>query len=202
MRPLFWAAWVFDAEADVSWTTDSDAGHGRSQWAPHAGTARLRFDRIVASASRGLTAKESAALTAGYDLQGARAVVDLPHLGPRGADVERFELQRSAARRHIASVIEGLAASRVRSGIAPGSRFRNTHVSLVLRGLRTYRVLFPVWILTYRYADEPYRVVIHGQRGDLVVGERPISILRVLMLVGGAIVGLVLVGLLIGLLAR
>lgn len=202
MRPLFWAGWVFDAEADVAFTTDSDAGHGRAQWAPHAGMSRLRFERIVASASRGLTAAESSALTPGYDLASARPVAELLALGPRGADVERFELQRSAARRHVASILERIALARVRSGLAPGSRFRNTHVSLVLRGLRTHRVLFPAYVLSYRYRDRPYRVVIHGQRADLVLGERPLSIPRVLMVVGGVLGSLLLLALLIGLLAR
>src|SRR5262249_9282351 len=32
LRPLFWCAWLFDADALVSWTADSDAGSGRSPW--------------------------------------------------------------------------------------------------------------------------------------------------------------------------
>lgn len=198
MRPSFWAAWVFDAEADVAFATDSDAGHGRSQWAPHAGLCRMRFDRIIVSASRGLTPKESFALASGYDLGTARPIEAAAGAGPRDADVERFELQRSAARKHIASVIEGLAAQRVRSGIAPGQRFRKTHVSLVLCGLRTQRVLFPAYILSYRYRDRAYRVVVHGQRPELVVGEMPISVGRVLLVVAGVVAA---VGLLAGIVA-
>lgn len=39
MQPLCWAAWIVDAHAQIAWTADSDAGSGRSLWAPHAGVA-------------------------------------------------------------------------------------------------------------------------------------------------------------------
>ncbi len=183
MQPLFWAGWLFDAEADVSYTTDSNYGNGRSAWAPHAGVTRMHFDRIVVSASRGLSETESQPLVPGYDLSTARSVAEIDALGPHSATVERFELERSAARKVIANAISNMAEGRVTSGIAPGSSFRNTHVSLVLRGLATRRLLFPVWILTYRYGDKPYRVVVHGQRNDIVVGSRPLSVARVLAVV-------------------
>jgi hypothetical protein len=202
MQPLFYASWIFDAEADVAYATDSDYGNGRSRWAPHAGVARMVFERVAVSASRGLTAEETRALLPGYDLGTARDVAHVETAGPQGASAERFELERSAARSVVASAIANDAEQRVRSGIAPGSTFRNTHVSLVLRGLHTRRVLLPVWILTYTYGEKPYRVVVHGQRADIVVGKRPLSIARVLGVALG-VVALVFFALVVfGLLAR
>ncbi len=202
VQPIFWAGWAFDAQADVAYATDSDAGHGRSRWAPHAGIVRMGFERVVVSASRGLTDEETRALVPGYALDSARPVAELPALGPREAHAERFELQRSAARRMLAGVIERLAVDRVTRGIAPGSRFRNTRVSLVLRGLNTHRLLFPAWILTYRYDDEPYRVVVHGQRADVVLGRRPLSLARVLLVAAGIAAVALSVVALVALLAR
>ena len=34
LRPIWWASWIFDANALVSWTADSDHGNRRSSWAP------------------------------------------------------------------------------------------------------------------------------------------------------------------------
>jgi len=53
VRPLFFAAWLFDANALVSWAADSNAGSGRSDWAPHSGQVKMRFDNVLVSASRG-----------------------------------------------------------------------------------------------------------------------------------------------------
>ncbi len=43
MHPLCWAAWRVRATADVAWTADSDAGAGRSMWAPHAGVKTIEL---------------------------------------------------------------------------------------------------------------------------------------------------------------
>lgn len=202
MQPLFYASWVFDAEADVAYTTDSDYGHGRARWAPHAGVSRMRFERVAVSASRGLSRAETLELVPGYDLATARDVAHIASAGPVGASVERFELERSAARAVVARSIEGEALHRVCRGEAPGSTFRNTRVSLVLRGLHTRRVLFPAYILTYTYAGKPYRVVVHGQNPGIVIGKRPLSIARVLGVVLGGALLIILALFVVGLLSR
>jgi hypothetical protein len=189
MQALLWAAWVFDAEADVAFATDSDAGGRHARWAPHAGLTRMTFSRIAVSASRGLSDAESRTLVPHYDL-GSAADVEAPRAIAPEAALERFELQRSAARSLVTQAITRIAQNNVtRGGLAPGSSFRKTAVSLVLRGLSTQRVLFPVWVLTYRFRDRPYRVVVHGQDASVVLGERPLSVARIALVIA-AVVGL------------
>lgn len=180
LHPLHWVAWAFDATARVSWTADSNAGSLQSDWAPHAGQAEMTFDDVLVSASRGLTAEEAAALSGSYDLGTARTTLEET---AEDATVEAFDVQRSQARSLLLAAIEGHAAARVEAECVPGSRFRNVHVALLLRGLETRRLALPAWVLAYRYHDELYRVVISGQDPEAIEGRMPISPWRVLLVV-------------------
>ncbi len=180
LQPTWWVGWVFDAQALVSWTADSDVGSRRSAWAPHSGQTRMAFERIAVSASRGLELDETLALTSSYDLGTARSEPE----GPDHARVEQFDVQRSLARARILRVIDGLSAARVESGCVPGSRVRHVHTATLLHGLTTHRYAFPAWVLAYRYRDRLYRAVVSGQDARVVTGAAPWSWLRILLVAG------------------
>ena len=181
LRPLWWVAWVFDAEAFVSWAADSNAGAQRSAWAPHSGQTELHFDDILVSASRGLTATEASVVSRGLDL---RTVREHPE-GAENATLEQFDLQRSQARQQVTNSIHGLAAQRVSERAIPGSRFRNVRVAVILSRLVTRRLSLPAYVLAYRYKDQLYRVVICGQDAKIVHGSAPHSVFKIFMTVVG-----------------
>jgi hypothetical protein len=184
LRPIWWVAWIFDCQALVSWAADSDAGSQRSRWAPHAGQSPLALDNVLVSASRGLSLAETTALAPAFDLRTAQGA---PH-AMDGALIERFDVQRSAARAAVASAVEGAAAHHARAWI-PGSTYRNLHVSVLLKRLVTRRVALPSYVLAYRYREKLYRVVVHGQDARYIVGDSPVSyrrlVLVILLVVGG-----------------
>jgi hypothetical protein len=187
LRPLWWVGWVFDAESFVSWTADSNAGSGRSSWAPHSGQANIDFDDILVSASRGLHDSEVAIITPGMDLKTVLAE-------PRGAEdatIEQFDLQRSQARQQVTASIQNLAASRVQQHHVPGSRFRKVNVSVVVRRLVTRRLSFPAYVLAYRYKDSLYRVVICGQDPSRIIGNAPRSWAKIALLIAALIAAFV-----------
>jgi hypothetical protein len=202
MTPLYWAAWVVNADATVAWTADSDAGHHRSRWAPHAGQTRMTFSDIVVPASRGLDHDECELLSTYYDLSELVAI-DQPVIDDTDAMtdtmIESFDAQRSAARRHVQRAIQALARDRVKEHEVPGSKFRNVRVACLLERQTTQRVALPAWVLAYRYRGSPYRAIVHGQRPEVVIGSSPIDWAKVARLVGGialvilAILALVLV---------
>jgi hypothetical protein len=182
VRPLFFAAWVFEADALVSWAADSNEGSRRSAWAPHAGQAPMRFDGVLVSASRGLAADEVEKLACGYDLRTAKGETD----GPEGAIVERFDVQRSAARAIIAQAVTATARERVERDHVPGTRVRNCHVGLLLQGLVSRRLCMPAYVMAYRYGDRVYRAIVHGQDARIAFGDAPISLRKIAVLVGAA----------------
>jgi hypothetical protein len=199
LRPLYWAAWIVDAQAAVSWTADSDEGSLRSDWAPHAGVVSQTFDNIVVPASRGLRHEECARLVPQYDL--ARLVpigVETATVDDDAA-VESFDAQRSAARQLVAHGIEAVARHRVQR-IVPGSRVRNVNVAVLLERQTTDRVALPAWVLAYRYRGSPYRAVVHGNDARVVFGSSPKDWVKVMTIVIGIAAAIALIALAIWLL--
>jgi hypothetical protein len=197
MRPLYWSAWIFDADATVSWAADSDAGSGRSAWAPHAGSAAFQWRTILIPASRGLRDEETARLAAGHALEGAVPVEAVAPL--EGGAIEAFDVQRSAARRRIADAIEMMAVRELQShGHIPGHRFRNVHASVLLSRLVTGRYVLPAWVTAYRYRGSIYRTIVHGQDPSIVIGEAPLSWTRITVLIAVVLAVLALVLVVLG----
>ncbi len=189
LRPLWWVAWVFDADSKISWTADSNAGARRSAWAPHAGQTNVSFRSILASASRGLSDAEVDAIGPGLDLNSAR---DEPE-GADDATLEQFDVQRSQARRQVTATLHALADRHVQQTQIPGTRFRNVKVSVVVQGLITRRLSLPAYVLAYRYKHKLYRVVICGQNPKLISGAAPYSMAKIVLVVLGVIAALMLV---------
>jgi len=184
VKPLWWVGWVFDSNATVSWTADSNAGTRRAEWAPHAGETGIEYRNVVVSASRGLTFEETDHLVSSYDIDSACRE---PEGGGDTAVIERFDVQRSSARQQVMAMIERVAEHRLKEGHIPGSRFRNLHVSVLLRRLVRRRFAFPSYVLAYRYKGKLYRIVLSGQDDARILGTAPYSTARILLAVFGGL---------------
>lgn len=180
LRALWWVGWVFDADALVTWTADSDAGRREAPWAPHAGEFPIRFDDVVVPATTGLSLPECARLIPTYALgSGVSEPVD----SPAGTLRERFGVTRSTARTRIVETIRHLAEARVKAVAVPGSKTRHVRAAIRLRGLVTRRFAFPAYVIAYRYRGRLYRTVISGQEPGCVLGEAPRSVAKVAFVV-------------------
>ncbi len=197
LRPLWWVAWCFDADALMSWTADSDLGSMEAEWAPHSGQVEMRFEDVLISASRGLSDEETSELALSYDLETKEITAAIPD----GAHREEFDVQRSAARALVQSAIRSIGAARLERQEVPGSRCRRLHFEPLLRALETQRLAFPAWVLAYKYRGELYRVVISGQDASCVRGKAPFSLAKLFLLIGLVIGGLLVVALFVALLS-
>lgn len=188
MHPVAWAAWIVTGSANVTYGTDVQ-GYGRkATFGPATGSFSKQLNLIV-PATQGLSLEEVVELGV-YDVATAQAdaLANVPG--------EDFGVTRTSARTRI---LEGVRADAV-GEIARlhKGRLRKTNVEVMLTGLFTRRLLLPVWVLAYRYRNEKFRVVIHGQRERTVIGKSPISPWRVL---GAIAASLGLVAALLGALA-
>jgi hypothetical protein len=187
LRALWWVGWAVDANAVITWTVDSDAGARRASWAPHSGELQTVFDDIVIPATRGLSSAECAVLIPSYRLASA---TDQPGTLDAAAVHERFETSRSIARGRVVDAIQRMAEGRIKGRDAPGTRFRNFHAAIHLRGLLTRRLAFPAYSIAYRYRGRLYRTVISGQDPDCVIGQSPLSWAKVFLVVALVVAGL------------
>ncbi|WP_433936737.1 zinc ribbon domain-containing protein [Sorangium cellulosum] len=189
LHAIWWAGWIVNVDALVSWTADSNAGARRSPWAPHAGQTELPFRGLLVSASRGLSLEEARELAPSFRLD---RMVPAAHraeqqLGPADAVLEQFDAQRSAARKVLSERIAATAEDALQRGVIPGSTFRNVHVAVLLRALETRRVALPSYVLAYRYKGRSYRAVVHGQDAGRVTGSAPIAWGKVALVIAGVI---------------
>lgn len=184
-KPVLWAAWVVSGHGRFHLTAD-EAGAGRkASWGPLVRSFEEDISGLLVPATRGLDVGEIASL-GDWDLSSATATP------PDDVLLEDFGVTRSVARSAIARALR-------QSGIARAmrdsrARLRNAKVEVMVSRLRTRRVLLPAWVAAYRYRDTLYRVVVHGQSSDHIVGKRPTSWLRVAAAVG---LGLAAVALLV-----
>lgn len=172
--PLWWVAWVCDADAYVTWTADSDYGRNRAAWAPHSGAGPRNFRSLLIPATRGLSYGEASFLGPGFN----PATRERAPRGPAGAPIEHFDVQRSVARSHVIEAIHYAAAAELARSTIPGSRKRHIKVSALLSSLQTQRYALPSYVLAYRFKGELYRAVVHGQDPRYVWGRVPRTYLR------------------------
>lgn len=196
LKPLWWVGWVFDAEVLVSWAADSEVGSRRASWAPHAGQQSLNLRSVLVPASRGLSAGECQAIGRGYRVESGGPP---PEARP-GVLIERFDVQRSAARRAIAEGLERAALAHASEWV-PGSRQRKLSVAVLPRRLDSERLAFPAYVLAYRYRDKLYRAVVNGQDAAVVTGKAPLSIARIVLVIVGGLAAIALIVALIVVLA-
>lgn len=197
LHALWWVGWVVNADALITWTADSDAGAQRAKWAPHSGELRTMLQGLLIPASRGLTAVECSRLIPAYS-PGSNSDDAQPQ-DPE-AVLERFELPRSAARSTVIETIRRQAESEVQARHIPGSRFRNFHAAIQLRGLVSRRIAFPAYVIAYRYHGRLYRTVICGQDSRCIIGNAPRSVAKVILVI--VLVLLALIGFGFGLLLQ
>lgn len=188
MHPVAWAAWVVTGSANVTYGTDVQ-GYGRKATFGPATGAFSRALNLIVPATQGLSLEEVVDLGE-YDVATAQrdALPDVPG--------EDFGVTRAHARSRILEGVRNDAVAEI--GRRHRGRLRKTNVEVMLTGLFTRRLLLPVWVLAYRYGNEKFRVVIHGQRERTVVGKSPISPWRVM---GAIAASLGLVAALLGALA-
>jgi DNA-binding FadR family transcriptional regulator len=135
-------------------------------------------------------------LVPGYDLRSGITPTGDSDPAP-AATLEQFEMSRSVAREQIVSAVQRLTEARIQGVEIPGSRFRNVHSAIQLRGLVTRRMGLPAYVLAYRYRGRLHRTVISGQDPSCVIGEAPRSLTKllgvsalILLGIGGVLIGL------------
>jgi predicted RNA-binding Zn-ribbon protein involved in translation (DUF1610 family) len=162
--------WVFSVSTETAWSADSSAvtASARGSWRPMSGTHNGAYDGILVGASGTLTPQEVQEI-APFDL---RHAVQPETLDLDNVIVEEFRVPRRDARTKAASIVEQREAGESQQSI-PG-HVRNLNVNVRIQDMRSMPLLLPIWIMAYQYRNQPFRVLVNGQTGE-VYGTAPFS---------------------------
>jgi hypothetical protein len=143
-----------------------------------SGTRRGEYQGILVGASGTLTPLEIKEI-APFDLNDSVAPesLDLSNI-----IVEEFRVTRRDARGQAAFYVEQLESTQSEQ-VVPGN-IRNLNVNVRLQSMRSEPVLLPIWIMVYQYRNQPFRVLVNGQTGE-VYGVAPFSYAKLTGVVAG-----------------
>jgi len=79
----------------------------------------------------------------------------------------------------------------------PGDTQRNLQVETSFSGIAYKNALLPIWIAAYQYHGTPYRFLVNGVTGA-VAGTAPYSAVKIFFAVLGAVLLLIIFGVLFG----
>ncbi len=192
---LYLPYWTFDAQVAAHWT--AEAGHyyyttesytdskGNSQtrqvqhtrWESASGALEHFFDDELVPASRGVPAdllrriepfptKELAPYDAGY---------------VSGWVVEQYQIDLVAAAKNSRETMDAKVRQMCAQQI-PGDTYRNLQVAADYSAQTFKHVLLPIWILSYQYSGNAYRIVANGVTGA-IAGKYPKSWVKIAFLV-------------------
>lgn len=201
--------WTFDAEVHSDWSADAGFYYyvpvvrtrtvngrrvttthmeRRTRWEPAWGDRHDAYDDVLVPAGGGLSDELLTELGA-FDMS---ALVPYRPEYLAGWRAEEYQLDLADAwqrgRDHMVREQERRCSADV-----PGDTQRNLRVHNEFGEPRWKHVLLPVWSLHYRFGDEVYQVLVHGQTGR-VVGQAPLSWLKILgavLAIAGAALGVV-----------
>jgi DNA-directed RNA polymerase subunit RPC12/RpoP len=165
-----------------------------TNWTHVAGEVRHFFDDVVICASQGLPEAYRTFVTPDQltHLEGFKAEflsgfkTERYTIGPR----DGFD----RARQIMDVEIRNLCCRDI-----GGNHQRLESVQTRHLGVTYKHILLPVWLANYRYQQRVYRVIVNGRTGQ-IMGDRPYSWVKIVLLVAGILVALGLALLLIGLL--
>ncbi len=188
--------WTYDAYTDTDYTgaRGTRVGSGknrRTSWKNVSGNVKGHFDDVIVSGSKSVSAEFKDAL-APWPLR----------------ELETYQTEFLAgfrAENHTIGLKEGFARAQthMRAVITDwikrdiGGDRQRVHTSNTRFSKETFKhVLVPVWITHYQFAGKTYRLSVNGRTAK-AYGQRPFSLLKLLLGTGALLLALGVVGFLI-----
>jgi hypothetical protein len=207
LHGIYLPYWTFDAAAECDWQADS-------------GTYYYETERVRDSSGKTVTRQVQKTRWRPASGHVSHVFDDEPIPGTQGAEidllrkVEPFPTQEAVPydRAYLSGfVVEHYrvvlieAATQARDSMnaalqeicgaqVPGDTYRNLRIQPEYSGESFKHVLVPVWMLTYRFRNRPYQVLINGHSGR-IEGRYPKSAWKVFFLVLGIAIVVALVAL-------
>ena len=149
----------------------------RTRWYPASGTVEVPFDDVLVCGSKTLPDALISKLEP-WDLEALKAF-DPGYLS--GFLAERYKLGLEEG----FTVAEARMVPQIRSAIESdigGDVQRIGSMRVAHADVRFKHLLLPLWISSFRYKEKTYRFIVNARTGE-VAGERPWSVLKIVLTV-------------------
>jgi hypothetical protein len=156
----------------------------RTRWSPASGTFQRFFDDVLVVASKGLPDDHILELEP-WSLQKCLPFTQQVLAGylARTYDVE-LEPGFHQGKQRIDAAIDREVRSRI-----GGDKQRVHSIKSRYDAITFKHLLLPVWMMAYRYHNEPYQVFVNASTGE-VQGDRPYSWAKIMLAVLAAVVAI------------
>ncbi len=153
----------------------------KTRWWPASGTVWDSFDDVLVLASNSLPRKYTEKLEP-WDLKNL-----VPYKGDylSGFRAESYHVDLEQGFKQACGIMDVHIRTLVRRDIG-GDEQQISSVRTQYDDITFKHILLPIWISAYRYKKTTYRFLVNGRTGE-VQGERPWSVAKILLLVGGII---------------
>jgi hypothetical protein len=170
LRPAYYPFWTFDGTLQMEWSCEVNEGsHDNPHWVRRNGAEFEMFDDVIVPGLKALKPdeleridpfliKEAVEFNPDYLAGWSAMTYDLPLAE---ASLKGREIVARRLRRLLYSRVELASEKRNVSGNG-----------VSWSGLTFKNVLLPLWVGSYRYHNQEYRLLVNGQTGK-VGGEKP-----------------------------
>jgi DNA-directed RNA polymerase subunit RPC12/RpoP len=167
----------------------------KTRWTSVSGEIQHFFDDVPVCASESIPENYAASLTP-KELKGVEGF-RAEYLS--GFTTERYSIGPKEGFDKAKQVMDGEIRQLCMRHIG-GDHQRLHAVSTQHVGVTFKHLLLPIWLASYRYQDQVYRVMVNGQTGR-VLGDRPYSWVKIVMLVLAILAAILAIFLLVSLFA-
>ena len=180
LRPAYYPFWTFDGTLDIHWSCEVNEGSSDNpNWVMRKGVIFELFDDELVSGLQRVKSKDVRDLEP-FNL---KDVVEFKpeYLAGWPALTYNRPLAKASllAREQVVRKVRRNLYSRV----VPGRSKRDLNTGAVQWSDMTFKhILLPVWIGTYRYRGQEYKIMVNGQTGK-VSGEKPRDKLKTIAII-------------------
>lgn len=160
----------------------------RTRWYPASGRFQRFFDDVLVVASQGLPSN----FIIGLEPWPLEKCIPFTQQLLAGHLARTYDVELDEGFQHGKVRIDSAISSDVRQRIG-GDKQRIHSINSRYDAITFKHLLLPVWLMTYRYNDKPYRIFVNAATGE-VQGERPYSWVKITLAVLGAIAAVAAVG--------
>ncbi len=185
LRPSYYPFWTFDGTLEIPWSCEVNTGSSRfPHWEKRSGTQFEFFDDVLVPGLRAMTHEELERIKP-FNLK------DLVEFSPDyvvGWGALAYDYPLDKATQRAQDFVKQRFTHMMYTSVESGNQKRNFQAGAGRwSGLTFKNVLLPLWVGTYHYQGQSFRLLVNGQTGK-VGGIKPRDNIKLAVLIGICVV--------------